>query len=226
MGYTVAPAVAKYSGGDGSDTDSPSFTMAPSASLVLLSCVSCLYCLLIRPALCPGCSCFHLLYTPTASLPCHDLPLCARPPCCLCSDPDDLTLVSHLMAAVATTLDRCEAARRRRLPFGIGGNKKSKEADRRQTLERVAAQRAALSASRIGLPGFVLVSCFLRVLQLINDCRTAESPVPDCACMHSAWLLPAASVPGQVMEKRLVHCCIAGGLLAFAVGRNTICGDV
>jgi hypothetical protein len=73
------------------------------------------------------------------------------------SDPDDLTLVSHLMAAVATTLDRCEAARRRKVPFGIGGNKKTRDADRRQTLERVAAQRAALSASRIGLPGFVQV---------------------------------------------------------------------
>lgn len=42
----------------------------------------------------------------------------------LSSDPDDLTLVSHLMAAVATTLDRCDAARRRKLPFGIGGGSK------------------------------------------------------------------------------------------------------
>lgn len=46
------------------------------------------------------------------------------------SDPDDLTLVSHLMAAVATTLDRCEAARRRKLPFGIGQGSKRVSTDR------------------------------------------------------------------------------------------------
>jgi hypothetical protein len=55
------------------------------------------------------------------------------------------------MAAAATVLDRCEAARRRKLPF-FGSNAKMRELDRRQTLERVAAQRAALSAARIGLP--------------------------------------------------------------------------
>jgi len=55
------------------------------------------------------------------------------------------------MAAAATTLDRCDAARRKKLPF-FGNNAKLREVDRRQTLERVAAQRAALSAARIGLP--------------------------------------------------------------------------
>jgi hypothetical protein len=55
------------------------------------------------------------------------------------------------MAAAATVLDRCEAARRRKLPF-FGSNAKLREIDRRQTLERVAAQRAALSAARVGLP--------------------------------------------------------------------------
>lgn len=129
----------------------------------------------------------------------------------MASDPDDLTLVSQLMAVAATTLDRCDvsqqrstampqpataaavcvlpqqaacvgsvsyshqcmyvepmyhqcvcvhmcvrgclqAARRRKAPL-FGSNKKSRELDRRQTLERVAAQRAALAASRVGLPG-------------------------------------------------------------------------
>jgi hypothetical protein len=116
----------------------------------------------------PSCHDFSLCADvgPTSSSPQESLlgshNLCARiipPTLHFRSDPDDLTLVSHLMAAVATTLDRCEAARRRKVPFGIGGNKKTRDADRRQTLERVAAQRAALSASRIGLPGFVQVGC-------------------------------------------------------------------
>lgn len=65
--------------------------------------------------------------------------------------PDDPTLIGHLMACAATTLDRCEAARRRKLPF-FGSSAKMRELDRRQMLERVAAQRVALSAARVGLP--------------------------------------------------------------------------
>jgi hypothetical protein len=97
----------------------------------------------------------------------------------LTGDPDDLTLVSHLMAAVATCLDRCEAARRRKLPF-FGSNKKSRELDRRQTLERVAAQRAALSAARTGLPGFVLSSKISpRAFTGVNS--------PDPLCARCVW---------------------------------------
>jgi hypothetical protein len=44
----------------------------------------------------------HLLYVDSAHVT-----LISR------SDPDDLTLVSHLMVAVATTLDRCKSVRRR-----------------------------------------------------------------------------------------------------------------
>jgi hypothetical protein len=59
------------------------------------------------------------------------------------------------MAAAATTLDRAEAARRKKLPF-FGSSKKGREMDRRQTLERVSAQRAALAAARVALPRVVL----------------------------------------------------------------------
>eukprot|EP00878_Enallax_costatus_P001838 GHUV01001996.1.p1 GENE.GHUV01001996.1~~GHUV01001996.1.p1 ORF type:complete len:1153 (+),score=396.09 GHUV01001996.1:337-3795(+) len=116
----------------------------------------------------------------------------------LSSDPDDLTLVSHLMAAVATTLDRCDAARRRKLPFGIGGgSKKVREQDRRQTLERVAAQRAALSASRIGLPNFVLSSKIApRAFGGVNS--------PDPACARHALAvaaLAARDMPGMYVEQ-------------------------
>ncbi|KAF6252279.1 hypothetical protein COO60DRAFT_1704362 [Scenedesmus sp. NREL 46B-D3] len=115
----------------------------------------------------------------------------------LSSDPDDLTLVSHLMAAVATTLDRCEAARRRKVPFGIGGNKKTRDADRRQTLERVAAQRAALSASRIGLPGFVQSSKIApRAFGAVNS--------PDATCARHALAvaaLAARDMPAMYVEQ-------------------------
>uniref|UniRef100_A0A383W189 SH3 domain-containing protein n=1 Tax=Tetradesmus obliquus TaxID=3088 RepID=A0A383W189_TETOB len=115
----------------------------------------------------------------------------------LSSDPDDLTLVSHLMAAVATTLDRCEAARRRKVPFGIGGNKKTRDADRRQTLERVAAQRAALSASRIGLPGFVQSSKIApRAFGAVNS--------PDATCARHALAvaaLAARDMPGMYVDQ-------------------------
>eukprot|EP00882_Tetradesmus_deserticola_P018649 GHRQ01020029.1.p1 GENE.GHRQ01020029.1~~GHRQ01020029.1.p1 ORF type:complete len:407 (+),score=161.44 GHRQ01020029.1:535-1755(+) len=115
----------------------------------------------------------------------------------LSSDPDDLTLVSHLMAAVATTLDRCEAARRRKVPFGIGGNKKTWDADRRQALERVAAQRAALSASRVGLPGFVQSSKIApRAFGAVNS--------PDSTCARHALAvaaLAARDMPGMYVEQ-------------------------
>lgn len=68
---------------------------------------------------------------------------------------DDATMISHLMAAAATMLDRAEAARRRKLPF-FGTKQKSRDLDRKMTLERVAAQRTALSAARVGLPRQVL----------------------------------------------------------------------
>ncbi|WIA41108.1 hypothetical protein OEZ86_004737 [Tetradesmus obliquus] len=115
----------------------------------------------------------------------------------LSSDPDDLTLVSHLMAAVATTLDRCESARRRKVPFGIGGNKKSRDADRRQTLERVAAQRAALSASRIGLPGVVQSSKIApRAFGAVNS--------PDATCARHALAvaaLAARDMPSMYVDQ-------------------------
>lgn len=65
-----------------------------------------------------------------------------------------------------------QAARRRKAPL-FGSNKKSRELDRRQTLERVAAQRAALAASRVGLPGRpVLLSRPRHMIPLgVNACH-------------------------------------------------------
>ncbi|KAF8062701.1 SPAC3H8.02 [Scenedesmus sp. PABB004] len=113
------------------------------------------------------------------------------------SDPDDLSLVSALMAAVATTLDRAEAARRRRLPFGIGEGKKPREAERRAALERVAAQRVALSAARVGLPGFVLASKIApRAFGGVNS--------PDATCARHALAvaaLAARDMPGMFADQ-------------------------
>lgn len=104
------------------------------------------------------------------------------------SDPDDLSLVSSLMAAVATTLDRAEAARRRRLPAGIGAagpsGKRARDMERRAALERVAAQRVALSAARAGLPGFVLASKIApRAFGGVN--------APDATCARHALAVAA-----------------------------------
>eukprot|EP00879_Flechtneria_rotunda_P022502 GHRR01023753.1.p1 GENE.GHRR01023753.1~~GHRR01023753.1.p1 ORF type:complete len:1357 (+),score=559.90 GHRR01023753.1:692-4762(+) len=114
----------------------------------------------------------------------------------LTSDPDDLTLVSALMAAVATTLDRCEVAKRRKLPF-IGTNKKTRELDRRQALERVAAQRVALAAARVGLPGFVLSSKIApRAFGGVNS--------PDSLCARHAMAvaaLAARDMPGMYVDQ-------------------------
>ncbi|GBF93132.1 hypothetical protein Rsub_05861 [Raphidocelis subcapitata] len=101
----------------------------------------------------------------------------------LTSDPDDPTLIAHLMAATATTLDRCDAARRKKLPF-FGSNAKLREVDRRQTLERVAAQRVALSAARVGLPQVILSSKIApRALSAVNS--------PDPLCARHALALAA-----------------------------------
>jgi hypothetical protein len=86
------------------------------------------------------------------------------------------------MAAAATVLDRCEAARRRKLPF-FGSNAKLREADRRQTLERVAAQRAALSAARIGLP------------QVRSGAGRAQQKQPPGLDRAAAVYAPGAVVP-------------------------------
>ncbi|KAI8463169.1 MAG: hypothetical protein J3K34DRAFT_496513, partial [Monoraphidium minutum] len=101
----------------------------------------------------------------------------------LTSDPDDPTLIGHLMAVAATTLDRCDAARRRKLPF-FGSNAKARELDQRQTLQRVATQRAALSAARIGLPQVILSSKIApRALSGVNS--------PDPLCARHAMALAA-----------------------------------
>lgn len=110
------------------------------------------------------------LTAPPPVLPRH------RSPSALADDP---TLIGHLMAAAATTLDRCEAARRKKLPF-FGNNAKLREIDRRQTLERVAAQRVALSAARVGLP------------QVRCAAVCASLPPP----MARGWVLLEAARPG------------------------------
>lgn len=69
--------------------------------------------------------------------------------------------------------------------------------DRRQTLERVAAQRAALSASRAGLPGFVLSSKIApRAFRGVNS--------PDAACARHALAvaaLAARDMPAMYVEQ-------------------------
>lgn len=79
----------------------------------------------------------------------HPQPM--APPPLVSGRADDPTLVGHLMAAAATVLDRCEAARRRKLPF-FGSSRKAYAADQRAAAERAAVQRAALAAARVGLP--------------------------------------------------------------------------
>lgn len=69
--------------------------------------------------------------------------------------------------------------------------------DRRQTLERVAAQRAALSASRTGLPGFVLSSKIApRAFGGVNS--------PDAACARHALAVAAVAardMPAMYVEQ-------------------------
>lgn len=73
----------------------------------------------------------------------------------------------------------------------------AREMDRRQTLERVAAQRAALSASRTGLPGFVLSSKIApRAFGGVNS--------PDAACARHALAVAAVAardMPAMYVEQ-------------------------
>jgi hypothetical protein len=100
----------------------------------------------------------------------------------------DITLVSHLMAAAATTLDRADAARRRgpSAPRGLLGGASRDAAERLAALERTAAARTALCASRVGLPRAVLSAKMApRAFGLVNS--------PDALCARHALAVAAAA---------------------------------
>lgn len=114
----------------------------------------------------------------------------------LVARPGDPTMLTALMASTATLLDKVENARRRKLPF-FGTKKKSRDLDRKMTLERVAVQRAALSAARVGLPRQVLSSKIgVRAFQGVNS----PDPVTARHALAIAALL-ARDAPASYIEK-------------------------